>query len=75
MTDDRPIDITTGKPVMTDDERLAHLQSLYEEFHPEAGDDILDMPVFAKYRDRIKRIEPRNNITSMEQFKKNRGKK
>ena len=60
---------------MSDDEHLARLQELYEEMHPKVGDAILDMPVFAQHRDRIKRIEPKKNVTSMEQFKKNRGKK
>jgi hypothetical protein len=67
MTDDQPIDIFTGKPQKTDAELLEAAQRLYDKH----GEAIINTPQMARWRDQIVR---KNNVTSLAQFKKKKGK-
>jgi hypothetical protein len=73
--DNPVIDIKTGRPVPTLEEKIAEAQAIYDEYHMDMGDDdILSAPSVRDVAEHIKTVPAPNNIISMAQFKEKRGK-
>jgi hypothetical protein len=73
--DNPVIDIKTGRPVSTLEDKIAEAQALYDEYHTEISDEeLFDAPKLAEVREHIKTVPVPNNIISMAQFKEKRDK-